>query len=338
MAVAVVLCSVSCISQQQSLPATAARTYDRMDTFTTVTLVVESGRGVRIIDSAAALHALDGIDTILARWEEHFSQTGERSEVRLLNERRLGSKPLSPELVHMAALGQAYGDTTGGMFDITILPVKEGWGFGEKSSHLRIPDQSELDSLVALVGYDRFVVDTIARSITFRDEFVRMDVGGLAKGMALRDMGQFLDNLGIRSYLVVAGGDIICRGRRSPGRPWRIGIQHPRLPGRLLGTLPLENGSVVTSGDYERFYEQDGVRYHHIFNPETGRSCRGNRSVTIHAPDPVEADILSTGLYCLSAREIVAFVEARPRLDCVVVDSLGAVFVSRGWKQVVELN
>ncbi len=128
---------------------------------------------------------------------------------------------------------------------------------------------------------------------------------------------------------------MVCKGKRPDGAPWLIGIQHPRDPDGMIGTVPLEGGSVVTSGDYERFRIVGGKRYHHIFDSRTGRCCGANRSVTITGENPVEVDVLSTGLFCRTAPEIVAFIDARPRFQCLVVDSTGSVFTSRGWKGTV---
>jgi thiamine biosynthesis lipoprotein len=115
-----------------------------------------------------------------------------------------------------------------------------------------------------------------------------------------------------------------------------VGIQKPR-GGGVLGAVEIDSGSIVTSGDYERFRIVDGVRYHHIFNSKTGYSCPTNQSVTVWGPDPVEADIMTTGLFCRSASEILEFINARSRLECLVVDSSGQIFISNGWKSRVEV-
>ena len=329
---------VSC-STQRSLPATVSRTFNRMDTFVTLTLVVSPGieadsRGSR----SGVSDVLAGVDSLLASWEERFSQTGAGSEVRALNRREPGIFPLSHDLIEMIARSRAWGDSTAGMFDITILPVKEVWGFGEKSGEQRVPSRRELDSVLQFVGYRQFSLNRDSGTIMFSSDSVRLDVGGIAKGVALARVGEYLDRKGFTQYLVVAGGDILCRGRRAPQRPWRIGVQHPRRSEELMAILDLDDGgSVVTSGDYERYFEQEGIRYHHLFNPRTAMSCRRNQSLTVYSPDPVEADALSTGLFCMDVPQVLAYIEARAHLECLVVDSAGTVTVSSGWQSRLTL-
>jgi len=137
--------------------------------------------------------------------------------------------------------------------------------------------------------------------------------------------------------LVVAGGDIVASGKRKNGEDWIIALRHPRNRSKYLATFKLNNQSVVTSGDYERYKIVQGERYHHIFNPKTGYSCGENQSVTILAPDPIVADILSTGLFCLPADSILAYVESRSGLEGLIVNAAGEVYISTSWKSEVKL-
>jgi thiamine biosynthesis lipoprotein len=134
--------------------------------------------------------------------------------------------------------------------------------------------------------------------------------------------------MGVKNFLIAAGGDILVSGRKRDGTPWRVGVRHPSNGSELITTLPLERGVLVTSGDYERYRIVDGVRYHHIFNPSTGYSCNQNQSVTIWANDPVQGDILSTGLFCRNAHDIIAYARERDGIECIVVDSAGEIHVS----------
>jgi thiamine biosynthesis lipoprotein len=238
----------------------------------------------------------------------------------------------------MMADAIAWGDTTRGMFDLTILPVKELWGLGEgsKSPALhRRPSDKELAAAVHHVDYRKIRISPDFDTIYFIDPAVTIDAGGFAKGYALIETGKLLNSRGYRNYLI-ASGDIVGRGMRCDGKPWCIGIQHPRAE-KLLATVPFDTGAVFTSGDYENFWMDGDRRIHHIFNPKTGRSCTNNQSVTIRSSSAIEAKYLSTGLFCLPADSICAFVERR-RLDCVVVDSAGTVHISRGWKSRVALQ
>jgi thiamine biosynthesis lipoprotein len=194
-----------------------------------------------------------------------------------------------------------------------------------------VPPDGLLQELLKLVDYKKVTVDTEGNTVSFKEPGTIIDVGGIAKGFALRELSKLLDALNYRDYLVVAGGDIISGGTRPDGKSWRIGIQHPRDDSKPLGVFPLDSGSVVTSGDYERYWIKDGKRFHHIFNPKTGYSCTKNQSLTVWGMDPIIVDVLSTGLFGRPRDDIHAFINARPNLECIVVDSLGDITVSSGW-------
>ena len=306
-------------------PVQYKQVFFRMDTVSEVTVLLEKNQ-----KPAPIWHA---IDSLMLDWQERFSVTGKKSEVAVLNNRPLQEMPVSPSMAKLIALALRYGDSLDAGFDLTILPVKEVWGFGENApDSMPLPDSAHVQAALKRVSYKNVSLNAAGDSVIFHSPDTRIDVGGIAKGCVLAEIAGMLDRRGVRQYLVVAGGDIVARGKRPDGNPWLIGVQHPRNPDEYLATLPLKSGaSVVTSGDYERFRIVDGKRYHHIFNSHTGQTCLENQSVTIYAPDPVVADVLSTGLFCRPAKEIIAYVDKRPQLECLVVDSTGAVYVSQNW-------
>lgn len=301
------------------------QTFFRMDTITDVTVVLTDGRDVTALWRS--------VDSLLLDWEQRFSVTGEKSEVRRVNERDTRKVHVGELLGEMIDSSLRYGELLEGGFDLTILPVKEVWGFGEQASDdMPLPSDQAVDSARALVSYKSIHYDPIERVVTFDRPETHIDIGGIAKGFVLREIARLLDRCGIESYLIVAGGDVVAKGKKPDGNKWRIGVQHPRKPDGMVGTLALENGSVVTSGDYERFKIVDGVRYHHLFNSATGRSCRTNQSLTVSGPNPVTVDILSTGLFCRTAENVIAYIDKMPAYECLVVDSTGKVVTSGGWR------
>jgi FAD:protein FMN transferase len=319
--------NLSCVSDR---PAHEKRTFYRMDTALEVTLVTNKNQ-VQLESTWVS------VDSLLTFWEQHYSQSTPESELKALNNRKESQIPVSRQLGRMIALALRYGDTTQGSYDISILPLKNLWGLGEKDTIQKIPSDDTLARAVQRVDCHRIHVDSSLLSVYFDSSNTEIDAGGFAKGFALIETSLLLDRLGYQNYLIAAG-DVIGRGRRADGTAWNIGIQHPRKPGTLLGTVRLDSGVVFTSGDYERYWiTQDGKRVHHIFNPKTGRSCTGNQSVTIWSMEPLQAKFLSTGLFCWPADSILAFVSRRP-LECVVVDSSGAVLISNGWKDKVRLT
>ena len=292
-----------------------------MDTITEITLVMDRGKKP---DSL-----WQSIDLLMKDWEERFSVTNPRSEIRALNERTSDTVRVEPQLRDMLQTALSFGKKLNGAFDITILPVKDLWGFGEDSPpDAPLPDPGQIRSALKKVDYRK--VRVVGDSVQFMSRDTRIDVGGIAKGYVLREIASLLDKNGVTSYLIAAGGDIVAKGTKSDGKSWRVGIQHPRNQGGITGALDFTNGSIVTSGDYERYRIVNGVRYHHIFDSKTGYSSNKNQSLTIMGPDPVEADILSTGLFGRDAEKIMEYVNADSRLQCLVVDSTGAIHVSDG--------
>lgn len=303
-----------------------------MNTISEITVSVPSGFDIKQV--------WESVDSLLSQSENRFSVTGENSEVRVLNERGgLTALPVSRELGEMLSMGLALGDTLSGAFDMTVLPLKELWGFGEESGEDEpLPDSLAIIEALKMVDYKKVRVNEAKDSVFFESPLTKIDVGGIAKGYVLNQLRCLLKSKGINNFLIVAGGDIAGSGCKQDGTPWIIGVRHPREHSTLFATVALDSGSIVTSGDYERFRIVDGKRYHHIFDPSTGYSCGKNRSLTIWAPDPLIADVYSTGLFCRDAVEILEFVHARDDLECIVVDSAGEVHISRGWKDAVSVG
>jgi thiamine biosynthesis lipoprotein len=292
-----------------------------MDTVTEVTLVVPQSYNVNSIWRS--------VDSLLSSSEKRFSVTNESSEIKALNERASQSILISSELGEMLKIGLAWGDSLNGAFDITVLPLKELWGFCEQcGGDEPLPDSGMVRKILQKVNYKKVSVNTAGDSVFFDSPDTRVDVGGIAKGFVLRRLGELLRNRGLQNFLIAAGGDILVSGRKSDNTPWRVGIRHPRKNSELILTIPMAGGAIVTSGDYERFRMVDGERYHHIFDPATGYPCNKNQSLTILADDPVKADILSTGLFCSNAERILEYIRARDGLECVIVDAAGEAHIS----------
>jgi len=301
-----------------------------MNTISEITISVPSDFHIKSV--------WESVDSLLSQSENRFSVTGVNSEIRVLNERGdLTALPISKELGEMLSAGLAYGDTLNGAFDITVLPLKELWGFGEQSGEDEpLPDSLQIVEAVKMADYKKVRVNEAKDSVFFESPLTRIDVGGIAKGYVIKQLYDLLKSKGVNNFLIVAGGDIVGSGRKRDGTPWLIGVRHPRDHSKLLATVELDSGSIVTSGDYERFRIVDGKRYHHIFDPSTGYSCGQNQSLTIWAAEPLRADVYSTGLFCRGAGEILEFVNARDDLQCIIADSAGEIHISHGWRDAVS--
>jgi thiamine biosynthesis lipoprotein len=213
----------------------------------------------------------------------------------------------APELAEVLRAAERAAFETGGLFDATLHDLKQAWGLSSGDTG-RIPDDSAIAR--ALRGnpvygsgpgdhpalFPPYKVLDGSRLVLLRDS-VPFDLGGIAKGYAVDRLDALLDSLGYRTRLVQAGGDMRVGGLR-PGGPWRIGIRHPRMTDSLAGLIRVDPGKAVsTSGDYERYFDQAGVRYHHIFDPRTGRPAGPWCAVTVVAPTSLWADALSEPLF-----------------------------------------
>ncbi len=208
-----------------------------------------------------------------------------------------------------------YSEISFGAFDLSIWPLVRLWGFG--TADASIPPQRRIDKTRALVDHRKVHLDPETRSISLAEEGMGVDVGGIAKGYAADEARRILREHGVQRALLDFGGNILTIGEKPDGSLWRIGIQNPdSRRGQFLGIVETGPGAVVTSGDYERFFEVEGVRYHHIIDPETGYPTRnGLRSVTILAEDSIDADALSTAVFVLGVEEGTRLIETLPTVE-----------------------
>jgi len=194
------------------------------------------------------------------------------------------------------------------------------------------PGAAELERARALVGWQHLVLDPRRHTLRFGIEGMRIDLGGFAKGHAVDRAAALLRRRGIRSALVSAGGDSRVIGDRR-GRPWSVAVRHPRQPGNVVAVLPLEEVSMSTSGDYERYFDDGAERVHHLIDPATGCSPHHVHSVTILADDGLTSEALSKAVFVLGVQRGLALVETQPGVDAVVVDAQGVLHASSGLLQ-----
>jgi thiamine biosynthesis lipoprotein len=321
-ALAVGVVALSCSPHKHS------RTFYRMSTYVSVSIV--SPR-------APSKQTWQALDSLLIAWDTRFSQEHPHSEVLRLNASAGATLPVSVELAEMISLGLRYADTLNGSFDPTIYPIKKLWSFLGSPDSCTIPSPEALAHACQHVDYTR--VKLLADPPRIQaDSGIAFDLGGIAKGGALLRVARFLNNAGYANYLIEAGGDIVCKGTGLNGKFWRVGISHPRQKDSIVAILPLLEGSIVTSGDYQRFCMVNGMRYHHLFDARTGYPTQKNQSVTLWTQNPINADILTTGLFSWQWQDIIAFVEAREPMECLVIDSAGQLHESSGWTRFIHTS
>ena len=266
----------------------------------------------------------------MARLEQLFSSHVPESEVSLLSAAD-GPLVVSEETAALLVMGQEIARRSGGAFDMTLGKLKALWGI--ESDEPQVPDEQALKQALAEVGPESLQIE--GTQVRKASPGLQIDLGGIAKGYAVDRAVDNLRQAGVRSAAINAGGDIRLLGDRQ-GQPWRIGIQHPRLQGEVVATIALQDRAVVTSGDYERYFEQDGVRYHHLFDPQTGRPARGCQSVTVVAADAASADALATAAFVLGPQQGLALLEQLPDVEGFVIAADGSRLVTGGLEGLLE--
>ena len=277
-------------------------------------------------DRAAGVAAIDAVMDEMHRIDDAMSPHKPDSELSRINRHAAsGPVPLSVEMARLLARAKDYAQLSGGAFDITYAAVGQLYDY-----RCRIrPSDAALARAHAAVGDAYLLLDLRTRTVRFARDGMRIDLGGFAKGHAVDNAAAILRHRGIRHAIVSAGGDSRVIGDRR-GRPWTVGIRDPRRPGEMAALLPLEDVSISTSGDYERYFDEDGVRFHHVIDPATGRSPRGVHSVTVLAEDGLTTEALSKTVFVLGVERGLRLIESQPGVDAVVVDAAGALHYSSG--------
>jgi thiamine biosynthesis lipoprotein len=281
----------------------------------------------------AAVAAFDAVFVEFDRLDRLMSVWKPESDIVRLNA-AAGQHPVavSPEVMEALQAAQQIGDWTGGRFDVTFGALADLWKFDQDQDD-RIPDRAEVKRRLPLVNYHALRLDDTAGTAFLTRAGMRAHLGGIGKGFAVRSAVAILRQRGLRDFIIQAGGDLYVGGRHGD-RPWRLGINDPRGPGgQSFGTVELSDATFSTSGDYERFFMKDGVRYHHILDPDTGEPARSCRSVTIVAKDPLLADGLSTGVFVAGPEAGMALIERLPDVEGVIVSATNQVLVSSGLKE-----
>jgi thiamine biosynthesis lipoprotein len=277
-------------------------------------------------DEETAARAADAALKEIRRLEERLSTWIPTSDLSRVNA-AAGGRPVEvgPEAYELVARSLEMARQTEGAFSIAVGPAVQAWNVAERP---RVPDDAELAELRPLTELSQIVLDPGKRTIQLLKAGMRLDVGGIGKGYAADRAIVAMQSAGARAGVVALSGDIKTFGEL--GGPYVFGVQHPRNEHALLGTLPLRNQAVSTAGDYERFFDKDGVRYHHILDPRTLKPARGCQSVTIVAREGVTADGLDTGIFVLGPERGMALIETLPDVEGIIVAADGRVLVSSG--------
>lgn len=281
------------------------------------------------VDAAEAGKAIQAAFDEIARIEAIMSEWQPDSELTRFNE--AAGRPamtLSPELTEILARATEVAEASDGAFDPTFHGVGQLWSFQPGAQP---PSKADVKAKLPLVDYRKVEIDRDAKTGRLAAEGMKVGLGAIAKGYAVDRASALLVERDLPHHVVEAGGDTYARGTKG-GKKWVVGIQKPGERG-IVAALPTSGEAVVTSGDYQRYFEFEGKRYAHILDPRTGwpiASDRSARSVTLVAPNATDADAFATAVAVMGPKAGMKFVESRPELEAVILDAQGKVLVSSG--------
>lgn len=277
-------------------------------------------------DRAAGEAAIDAVFAEMHRIDALMSTYKPDSEISRVNDQAARAPvPVSAELFDLLQTSIEYSRLSKGAFDITYASV--GYLYDYRA-HQR-PDDAAIAAALPGIDYRQLKLDPARRTVAFAREGMRIDLGGIGKGHAVDRGIAVLKARGIERAMVNAGGDTRVIGDRF-GAPWVIGIRHPDRAGEVVMRIPLVDAAFSTSGDYERYFDEGGVRYHHILDPKTGRSPDAVRSVTVIASTATRTDGLTKTVFILGPEQGIAFINGLQDADAIVIAADGKVSYSKG--------
>jgi thiamine biosynthesis lipoprotein len=288
-------------------------------------------------DEDAANRGFDGVFREFQRLDGLMSVWKKDSDVDRLNA-AAGKHPVSiaPDTMEALVTARQVSEWTHGKFDVTFGALSDIWKFDQDQDD-SVPAAAAIAERLPLIDYRKLVLDQAGSTAFLRRPGMRAHLGGIGKGYAVDRGVAILRAAGLADFSIQAGGDLYVSGRRGD-RLWRLGIADPRASGGgIFARVELTDTTFSTSGDYERFFMKNGVRYHHILDPSTGQPARLSRSVTILAKRAVLADGLSTGVFLLGPEEGMALIERLPDVEGVIVGADNQVRVSSGLQGKIEI-
>lgn len=301
-------------------PVVVKRTQMHMGTLVSITAVAsDKETGHKAIQ--AGFDEVKRLERMLSTWVD----SSELSQVNAEAGRH--AVRVSPETFEVVAKSLEIAQLTDGGFNIAVGPAVELWSVTERQ---HIPSDRELEQLKELVDWTSIRLNPDEQTIFLPRRGMRIDVGGIGKGYAADRAAMEMKRAGAQGGIVALAGDIKTFGALPNTGGFPVGIKHPRHEGALIAEIDLRDEAISTAGDYERFFERDGIRYHHILDPKTLQPARTCQSVTVIGKEGTLVDGLDTGIFVLGPARGMALVERLPGVEAVIVDDRGRVTVSPG--------
>ena len=314
---------LTCLGLLAAVPQAAhAAWHERTDAIMGTRIYVE----LWDTDAAHAEAAIDAVMAEMRRIDELMSHYKPHSQLSQINQHAADAPVVvDKELFDLIKLSTHYSEITEGAFDITYASVGYLYNY---PNHVR-PTEAQIRAALPAVNWRNLKFDDAHHSVFFEHQGMRIDLGGIGKGYAVDRGIEILKKRGIQHAVVTAGGDTRIIGDHL-GRPWLVAIRHPDDDRKVVTRIPLSDAAMSTSGDYERYFDENGVRYHHIIDPHTGHSASKVRSATIIGPTATQTDGMSKTAFVLGPEKALEIINRMPEYDAVFVAPDGKVFYSNG--------
>lgn len=294
---------------------------------------------IRIYDENVTDQHFVEMKAILDDIENKMSRTIETSDIAQVNA-NAGKHPVhvSDETFYVVKTAQKYSEMSKGRFDVAIGTLVSLWNINHEGAH--VPPQTKIDEALKHVNYKNLVLDESKKTIYLKQSGMALDLGGIAKGYAADRIAAYLTEQGINSAIIDLSGNIYALGMKPGNQLWTIGIQDPNESrGNQIGSMKIQNQTVVTSGIYERYFVENGVQYHHILDSRTGYPVVNDlNSVSIVTDHSIDADALSTTLFALGKEEGMKFVENMPNTEAIFITKDKKVYATSGMREKFTLT
>lgn len=292
--------------------------------------------GTSIMVRAYGAHAQAGVEAAFARAEELekvFSNTLADSEVCSVNKAaKLAAETgegtvVSDDFYTVLKTALEYSELSDGALDCTMGDLIDLWGIG--TDHAAVPEDTEIQTLLRPNGWQDVTLDAEAKTVSFATDAVTLHLGAIAKGYISDEMKTVLQNEGVESALMSLGGNIMTLGAKPDGSSWSVAITNPFAPDSVIASVSIVDQAAITSGNYEKYFEEDGKRYHHILDPKTGAPAESDVvSTTILASSGIDCDALSTATYIMGAEDGMALINALDGVEAIFVNTDGEIVTS----------
>lgn len=286
--------------------------------------VIAENKAQADIFIAKAVNEIKRIENLISSWDP-------KSQTSAIN-KNAGINPVKVdlELFQLIERSIAISKLTDGAFDISYASMDRIWKFD--GTVTQIPDQVIILQSIAKVGFENIVLDKENSSVFLKKEGMKIGFGGIGKGYAADKAKALLEKIGVKGGIINASGDMNTWGQKPDGKDWEVAITNPMDKSKSFGRFPLNEGSVVTSGDYEKFVILNNERYSHIINPKTGMPAKGIISVTVFAPKAELADALATSVFVMGIEAGIDRINQLPNIECIIVSENGSLYTSKNIK------